>query len=88
MGIREDAESILFGPEKNHVIPILESAQNSLTDESRIWVGNRGQPPKLKRYIPQSFNAFRRSAARDALPRRISGLWKADLFLGGKTIDR
>lgn len=88
MGIKENAESILFGPEKNHIIPILESTQNSLTDESRVWVGNRGQPPKLKRYIPQIINAFRRNEARNSLPRSISGIWKADLFLGGKTIDR
>jgi len=88
MGIRDDADSILFGPEKNHVIPILESTQDALTEESRVWVGNRGQPPKLKRYIPQIINAFRRNEARNKLPRSISGIWKADLFLGGKSIDR
>jgi hypothetical protein len=88
MGIKDDADSILFGPEKNHVIPILESTQDALTEDSRVWVGNRGQPPKLKRYIPQIINAFRRNEARNRLPRSISGIWKADLFLGGKTIDR
>lgn len=88
MGIRDEADSILFGPEKNHVIPILESTQDALTEESRVWVGNRGQPPKLKRYIPQIINAFRRREGRNALPRSISGIWKADLFLGGKQIDR
>ncbi len=88
MHIRDQADSILFGPEKNHVIPILESVQDALTEESRVWVGNRGQPPKLKRYIPQIINAFRRSEARNTLPRSISGIWKADLFLGGKEIDR
>lgn len=87
-GIPDGADSILFGPEKNHVIPILESTENALTDDSRVWVGNRGQPPKLKRYIPQIINALRRSEARNNLPRSISGLWKADLFLGGKQKDR
>ena len=87
-GIPEGADSILFGPEKNSVIPILESVKDALTDESRVWVGNRGQPPKLKRYIPQIINAFRRSEIRNQLPRTISGLWKADLFLGGKGPDR
>ena len=87
-GIPQGADSILFGPEKNHVIPILESTKNALTDDSRVWVGNRGQPPKLKRYIPQIINAFRRSEVRNQLPRTISGLWKADLFLGGKGPDR
>ena len=88
MGIKDNADSILFGPEKNHVIPILESTQNALTDESRVWVGNRGQPPKLKRYIPQIINAFRRNEVRNNLPRSIRGIWKADLFLGGKKVDR
>lgn len=88
MHIKDKADSILFGPEKNHVVPILESVQNALTEESRVWVGNRGQPPKLKRYIPQIMNAFRRSEERNNLPRSISGIWKADLFLGGKSIDR
>lgn len=88
MGIKDNADSILFGPEKNHVIPILESTQDALTEDSRVWVGNRGQPPKLKRYIPQIINAFRRNEARNKLPRSISGIWKADLFLGGKNIDR
>jgi len=88
MHIRDPADSILFGPEKNHVIPILESVQDALTEESRVWVGNRGQPPKLKRYIPQIINAFRRGEVRNSLPRSISGIWKADLFLGGKAIDR
>ncbi len=87
-GITEEAQSILFGPEKNHVIPILESTQDSLTDDSRVWVGNRGQPPKLKRYIPKIIKAFHRNEERNKLPRCISGLWKADLFLGGKNIDR
>ena len=75
IGIKEEAESILFGPEKNHVIPILESTQDALTEDSRVWVGNRGQPPKLKRYVPQIINAFRRSETRNKLPRSISGLW-------------
>jgi hypothetical protein len=78
------AHSILFGPEKNGIIPILESVEEALTDESRIYVGNRGQPPKLKKYIPQIINAFRRNEARNRLPRSISGLWKADLFIGNK----
>jgi hypothetical protein len=88
IGIKDEADSILFGPEKNHVIPILESTRDALTEDSRVWVGNRGQPPKLKRYIPQIINAFRRNEARNSLPRSISGIWKADLFLGGKNIDR
>ena len=49
--IKGGAESLLFGPEKERVIPILESVQNALTDESVVWVGNPGRPPKLKAYV-------------------------------------
>lgn len=82
--IRGGASSILFGPEKEGVIPILETVQDSLTDDSIVHVGNRGRPPKLKRYVPRIINAFRRHEARNKLPRSISGIWKADLFLGNQ----
>ncbi|WP_072914698.1 hypothetical protein [Geodermatophilus obscurus] len=87
-GISGGAVSILFGPEKNGRIPIIESVQDALTDESRVYVGNRGHPAKLKRYIPQIVRAFHRHEARNKLPRSIMGLWKADLFLGNTGSDR
>jgi hypothetical protein len=87
-GIEDGADSILFGPEKNGRIPIIESVQDALTDESRVYVGNRGQPAKLRRYIPQIVNAFYRHELRNSLPRSINGLWKADLFLGNAGVDR
>jgi hypothetical protein len=86
--IKDGADSILFGPEKNGVIPILESVRNALTDDSRVYVGGRGQPPKLKRHIPAIIRAFFRNERGDTLPRSISGLWKADLFVGGKDSDK
>lgn len=87
-GIPEGAQSILFGPEKDGRIPILESVQDALTDDSRVYVGNAGQPPKLKRYIPKIINASRRAEARNMLPRSINGLWKADLFVGNTSVDK
>lgn len=87
-GIPQGADSILFGPEKDGVIPVLENVENALTDESRVYVGNRGQPPKLKRYVPKIVRAFRRNEERNKLPRSISGLWKADLFLGNPDAER
>ncbi len=87
-GISDGAASILFGPEKDGRIPILESVQDSLTAESRLYVGNAGHPPKLKRYIPQIINAFHRQEARARLPRSITGLWKADLFIGNPESDK
>jgi len=87
-GITDGCDSILFGPEKEGRIPILESVEKALTDDSRVYVGNRGQPPKLKRYIPQIIRAFRRNEERNKLPRTISGLWKADLFIGNPQSER
>lgn len=86
--IQGGAWSILFGPEKDGVIPILESAEDALTEDARVYVGNRGQPPKLRQYIPQIINAFRRHEERNKLPRSINGLWKADLFLGNGDVER
>lgn len=87
-GIDGGSDSILFGPEKDGAIPILETTDDALTDESRVYVGNRGQPPKLKRYIPKIIRAFRRNEDRNQLPRSIGGLWKADLFLGNQTSQK
>jgi hypothetical protein len=53
-----------------------------------VYVGNRGQPAKLRRYIPQIVNAFHRHEVRNTLPRSINGLWKADLFVGNRTVDK
>lgn len=85
--IKGGADSILFGPEKEGVIPIIESATNALTDDSVVYVGNAGRPPKLRRYIPQIVRAYRRNEEQNRLPRSITGLWKADLFLGNRGID-
>lgn len=76
------ANSILFGPEKDGAIPVVETVQNSLTDDSLLYVGSRGRPPKLKRHIPAVVQAFRSSVSRGRLPASIRGIWKADLFLG------
>lgn len=83
-----DAASILFGAEKSGALKLIDTAKERLTDESRILVGNVGQPVKLKRYINMLAAAFRRPNVRLALPYSISGLWKADLFLGHIDSDR
>jgi hypothetical protein len=82
------AHSLLFGPEKDGRIPILETVRDSLTEEARVYVGNRGQPPKLRRYIPKIIRAFRRNEERNKLPRSINGLWKADLFIGNANSEK
>jgi len=86
--IRGGVESLLFGPEKDGVIPVIETVNDALTDDSVVFVGNRGRPPRLKKYIPKIVSAFRRSEERNNLPRSIQGIWKADLFLGNPGPDQ
>jgi len=86
--IRSGVESLLFGPAKDGVIPVIETVNDALTDASVVFVGNRGRPPRLKKYIPKRVNAFRRSEERNNLPRSIQGIQKADLFLGNPGPDQ
>ncbi|WP_140419954.1 hypothetical protein [Achromobacter denitrificans] len=83
-----DTASILFGAEKTGALQVIGSPANLLTDESRVLTGVQAQPPKLKQYIQTLTDAFRRSSQRELLPSSISGLWKADLFLGNRDSDR
>ncbi|MCW5636417.1 MAG: hypothetical protein KIT17_23995 [Rubrivivax sp.] len=83
-----EPSSILFGLEKTGALNLVDTAMGRLTDESRLLAGNRGQPAKLKRHIDSIASAFRRTAARNALPESISGIWKADLFVGYTDSDR
>jgi len=80
--IKNGAESILFGLEKNGKLNIVETAQNSLTADARVLFGKQGQPPLLKHRIGVLERAFRSVKHRDRLPQSIRGLWQADLFLG------
>lgn len=87
-GIRQGAQSILFGAEKNGAIGLIETAAALLTDESRILVGRTGQPPKLKRHLKTLLAAFRSEKQRAKLPPSISGVWRSDLFVGSPAQDR
>jgi hypothetical protein len=53
-----------------------------------LLAGNRGRPAKLKRHIDSIAAAFRKRDVRELLPFSISGLWKADLFVGFTDSDR
>ena len=81
-------ESILFGVEKNGAQQIIATAQEILTDDSRLLTGRQAQPPKLRNYLSRLAGAFRRPTTRTSLPTSINGLWKADLFLGCTDSDR
>jgi len=84
---REPA-SILFGGEKNGALRLIDTAKTMLTDDSRVLAGTVGQPPKLKNRLTLLANAMHRQGARIYIPSSISGIWKADLFLGDVTEER
>lgn len=81
-------QSILFGVEKSGKTRIIDTANELLTDDSRILTGAKAQPPKLKSYMNMLSAAFNRPETRAALPSSINGLWKADLFFGSTDADR
>jgi hypothetical protein len=81
-------QSILFGAEKKGASQLIATAEEVLTDDSRLLTGRRSQPPKLKSYLNTLAAAFRRPSTRLSLPTSINGLWKADLFLGTTDGDR
>jgi hypothetical protein len=83
-----DVGSILFGAEKSGSQMLIETANELLTDESRFMSGYRGKPVLLKRHISSVAGAFRSRDLRATLPQSISGLWKADLFLGDTQADK
>jgi hypothetical protein len=85
-----EASSILFGAEKNGAFQLIKTAKELLTDESRLLSGNAGQPCKLKRHLDSVASAFKRKGVMASLilPWSISGLWKADLFLGRSQSDQ
>ena len=86
--IKGAPESILFGLEKNGTLNIVETAQDSLTDDARALVGKPGKPPFLKQRIAVLERAFRSVKHRDRLPHSIRGLWQADLFLGSPSAEQ
>jgi hypothetical protein len=81
-------KSILFGLEKSGTQQIIDTADELLTDDSRLLYGTRGQPAKLRRHLNMIAGAFRNRQTRLALPYSIRGLWKADLFVGFSDTDR
>lgn len=83
-----DINSLLFGVEKTGKINLIESVRDNLTNDSRLLAGSRGQPVKLKKRVDQLASAFRKASERTSLPTSISGLWKADLFVGRPSTDQ
>jgi hypothetical protein len=79
----------LFGAEKTGSQRLIRTAKDLLTPESSLMVGRRGRPVRLRRYIEIAAREFRNPLKDStALPSSVSGLWKADLFLGKSDSDR
>lgn len=81
------AASILFGAEKAGSQALIDTASDLLTLDSQLLSGSRGRPAKLKRHLASATAAFRKKGAGSYLPQSISGLWRADLFLGNADTD-
>jgi len=84
----QTAKSILFGVEKSGSQQLIDTAKESLTEDSRLLYGTRGQPVKLRKHLAGIAGAFRRPNTRLELPASIRGVWKADLFSGFSESDR
>lgn len=82
-GLNNDVESILFGAEKTKS-NVLETAHNSLTEDSILKPGTRARPTYLKQYLDTIYKAHHNRSFIEQLPKSIKGVWKADLFLGSK----
>lgn len=83
----EDVQSILFGAEKAGSQQLIDTAATLLTNDSSLLSGSRGRPVKLKRHLTSLAAAFRKKGVGTGLPQSISGLWRADLFLGSADTD-
>jgi hypothetical protein len=87
--VADDASSILFAVEKHRQAQLLKTQRELITDESSVLSGKAGRPVKLKGQLNKLEAAFnRKNTTKGGLPHSISGLWKADLFLGDSTPDR
>jgi|SRR5664280_605956 hypothetical protein len=84
----KEVGSILFGAEKQGSQQLIDTAAALLTKDSSLLSGYRGRPVKLRRHLSAAAAAFRRQGQGSELPQSISGLWRADLFLGSRDADR
>ncbi len=82
-----DVGSILFGAERAGSQQLIDTAADLLTNDSSLLSGSRGRPVKLKRHLTSAAAALRKKGVGGGLPQSISGLWRADLFLGSVEMD-
>lgn len=83
----QEVGSILWGAEKQGTQQLIDTAAALLTEESRLLSGYRGRPVKLRRHLSAAAATFRKRGLDNGLPQSVSGLWRADLFLGSPDDD-
>ena len=87
-GIRGVATtSILLGFEKSKILQINNELLNTLTENSVLITGPYGERIKIKKYVEDIQRSFNYRNARKDLPVSITGIWKADLFVGNTDTD-
>ena len=79
--------SILLGFEKTKILQINNELLNTLTDNSILLTGLYGERVRIKEYLEDMQKSFRYRSARKNLPLSITGIWKADLFIGNTDTD-
>lgn len=83
----KNTTSILLGFEKSKILQINNELLNTLTEKSILLSGPYGEKIKIKEYLEQIQKSFRCSTARKNLPVSLTGIWKADLFIGNTDTD-
>lgn len=79
--------SILLGFEKSKILQINNELLNTLTENSVLLTEPYGERIKIKQYIENMQKSFSFPVARNDLPVSITGIWKADLFVGNTDTD-
>ena len=83
----KNTTSILLGFEKSKVLQINNELLNVLTENSILLSGPHGKKIKIKKYLEEMQKSFRFRNVRNSLPVSLSGVWKADLFIGNTDTD-
>jgi len=79
--------SILLGFEKSKVLQINNELLNVLTENSILLSRPYGEKIKIKKHLEEIQKSFRFHNVRKNLPVSITGIWKADLFIGNTDTD-
>lgn len=83
----KNTTSILLGFEKSNVLQINNELLNVLTENSILLSSPYGEKIKIKKHLEEMQKSFRFHNVRKNLPVSITGIWKADLFIGNTDTD-